>query len=393
MRTPDDLRAQIGRDFARRDNLDSWLRFRAGQGEPPGPWPRTYGLGPPSQEQAEDYEAFSRFVASWRDLGLPGRVSWVEKSWSRLGRQTVPRTLSIDGPGDLARWAGQEERWARLEARYLALLGRWPVLAEVLAGHLGDLADYPEEDFDRISKVLGWLERNPSSFLYPRQLPIAGLDSKWLESRMRFMAGLAAPILGREAAGKDFHEICALKRRTGLVRLRLLDPGLRAAVGGLGQLAVPREALAGLPLAPRTVVMVENLETGLAFGDLPGTVLILGQGNGLKGLGQIPWLLAAERHLYWGDIDLAGLAILGRARRQVPGLASVLMDEATLMANRDLWGTDSSLAIEEPAFLTPQELDLFRALSSGRFGPRVRLEQERIAWDRAWPSFLSLAGQ
>jgi hypothetical protein len=137
---------------------------------------------------------------------------------------------------------------------------------------------------------------------------------------MRFMAGLAAPILGREAAGKDFHEICALRRRPGLVRLRLLDPGLRAAVGGLGQLAVPREALAGLHLAPRTVVLVENLETGLAFGDLPGTVLILGQGNGLKGLDQIPWLLAAARHLYWGDIDLAGLAIRAGPGGRSPAL-------------------------------------------------------------------------
>jgi hypothetical protein len=40
------------------------------------------------------------------------------------------------------------------------------------------LADWDGGDIDRLETHLGWLEANPQSNLYPRQLPLAGIDSK-----------------------------------------------------------------------------------------------------------------------------------------------------------------------------------------------------------------------
>lgn len=86
----------------------------------------------------------------------------------------------------------------------------------------------------------------------------------------------------------------------------------------------------------------------------------------------------------WGDIDTHGLAILERARRALPGLRSLLMDEATLLAYRPLWGEEPQ---QHPGTgletLTADERRLFEDLRGGRWGPRVRLEQERLPWDAA----------
>jgi hypothetical protein len=87
---------------------------------------------------------------------------------------------------------------------------------------------------------------------------------------------------------------------------------------------------------------------------------------------------------HWGDIDTHGLAILERARRALPGLRSMLMDEATLLAHRPLWGEEPEphpdAALEA---LTAAERRLFEDLRGGRWGLRVRLEQERLPWDAA----------
>lgn len=106
-------------------------------------------------------------------------------------------------------------------------------------------------------------------------------------------------------------------------------------------------------------------------------------GNAVSTLSQLPWIRDA-RGLYWGDIDTHGFAILNVARGVMPAVESLLMDEHTLMAYR-------RLCVEEPAqtsllelpLLTASERSVFEGLITGRWGPRLRLEQERIPWDYA----------
>ncbi len=62
------------------------------------------------------------------------------------------------------------------------------------------------------------------------------------------------------------------------------------------------------------------------------------------------------------------------------------MDEATLLAHRDFWVQEARPhAAERLARLNEPEHALYDALRQGRHGERIRLEQERIAWDYAWP--------
>jgi len=77
------------------------------------------------------------------------------------------------------------------------------------------------------------VQANPQSNLYPRQLPVAGLDSKWLETRTALIGGLLTALRDSEAEQADFHDLCGLKRPPQLTRLMILDESLRAHTGGI----------------------------------------------------------------------------------------------------------------------------------------------------------------
>ena len=157
----------------------------------------------------------------------------------------------------------------------------------------------------------------------------------------------------------------------------------RSCVGGLEDLQLPVEQLASLRIQPRTVLVVENLETALALPDLPGTVVIMKLGAAVKLIAQLPWLAAAQC-LYWGDIDTYGFEILNRARSVVPYLHSILMDTKTLLDHLPFCGIEpTQVALVTLPFLTDQEQETFEGLRSGRWGESLRLEQERLCWTYA----------
>jgi hypothetical protein len=115
----------------------------------------------------------------------------------------------------------------------------------------------------------------------------------------------------------------------------------------------------------------------------------MGLGYGVDVLGKIPWLNRA-RCIYWGDIDTHGFAILNRARSYLPGLETVLMDEATLLSHKELWVQEKEQhPSTELPLLTETELKLFQLLKNNALGQQVRLEQERIYWETAWAAVIS----
>jgi len=59
----------------------------------------------------------------------------------------------------------------------------------------------------------------------------------------------------------------------------------------------------------------------------------------------------------------------------------MLMDRATLLAHRLLWGSEPHPETVELTRLTGEEMALYNDLRSGSLGERVRLEQERIGFD------------
>lgn len=351
-----------------------------------GEWPLRVALGVPTERDfTSDPAAVRGWVEAWSAWkGGAGELIWDERRWPRIGVQRLPSCVGLSSARDVAVWASQERRWDRAAARFGELSTTWPALSNRsgLARHFNVLADYSDADFDRLKAALSWFLANPTSGLYVRQLPIEGIDTKWLEKRAGVVTELLALLRGDEVR-QDFHTACGLRRMPHRLRLRILCPELRQAVGGLADLEAPAEQLAALSIRPKAILVVENQETGVALPDMEGVVAFMGLGNSVGALSALPWLSEIPS-VYWGDIDTHGLAILSRARRVLPGLRSVLMDAATLRAHKPLWTLEPAQHAEaELTELTAEERAVFIGLRSGEWGPKLRLEQERLPWASA----------
>jgi len=379
VKQPDDIRQILHRRFQRQSR--KWLAQAPGEGQ----WPLEITLGIPTEQVAkQQIEHVRAWVNVWQRWHGAGVLHWRARHWNTLGVQRLPEKLCLHTPEDVAAWIDQTPRWERARVRYRAFTSRWPGLTQSLPRYFDVLADYGDSDFQRLGNMLDWLNRHPDSNLYPRQIPVAGLDSKWLESRKGLVGELSAAIRQIPAQAHDFYTRCGLRPPPQLIRMRVLDPQLRARLGGLGDISVPDGEIAGLDIRPARVFIVENLQTGLAFADLPDTVVFMGLGYAVDVLGNIPWLRPVQC-VYWGDIDTHGLAILNRVRTHLPHLDTLLMDEVTLMRHRALWGEEKEqhAAIELP-LLTHSEQALYHLLKRNTLGQHVRLEQERIDWNVAW---------
>ncbi len=374
---PDDVRQLLARRFDHQHRV--WL---VGAGS----WPLTISVGAPSESQVrEDPSGVRHWVEAWRAWRGAGSVAWEERYWAQVGPQTLPARIGFSSASEVAEAIGKRKRWHTAATRYEQLTERWPALAGKLgvSRQFNALADYSQTDFERIVSLLAWLERNPSSGLYLRQLPIEGLHTKWIEKRTSLVIDLVRALRNTDEAA-DLYALCGLRRQPNRLRLHVLCPELRRSVGGLSDIEAPIDELSSLALAPTKVIIAENLETGVALPELAGCVALMKLGHAVGLLGRLEWLRTIQTSIYWGDIDTHGFVALDRARLVLPELQSVLMDEATLLANKALWGEEQVQhpEIELPR-LRPEERTVYDALRAQTWGERVRLEQERLPWDAA----------
>jgi len=380
---PDAVRKRLITRFDRQRS--AWLK-----GE--GAWPLSLPLGVPSEDQARQQPGpTTRWIDAWHDWPGPGAVQWIERQWSRLGRQVLPQSIQFASADEVAALIGREAAWRQARARWSRVRESWPSLADTVAKSWEVLAEWPDEDFDRLMTLLAWLEANPASNLLPRQLPVPGVHSKWLEGHRRIVMRWLGAIRQCDTRGMTLERLTGLRAPPERLRVRILDPELRQALAGLADIEAPVAQIAVWTLPVRTLFIVENLQTGLAFGDLPGAVVFMKQGYAVDVFGRIPWLVSLPV-FYWGDLDTHGFAILDRLRSYLPHARSLLMDEATLLQHRLLWTREEKPAAERTfARLTAAEANLFAALQSGRWGHGIRLEQERIHWPDAWQAITEAA--
>ncbi|MFC5928865.1 Wadjet anti-phage system protein JetD domain-containing protein [Cryobacterium melibiosiphilum] len=348
-------------------------------------------LHPPTEKSVlQDLPGVIGWVQSWRALAdgaaaAEMRVDWQDRQWPSVGAQRVPVRCVLTGADAIAAFAGAATMrdWRLLRDRAGLLRSTFtdsPVapaerdgltlatdaLPAAIRTHGRAIRLLTDVDFTTLLQVVPWLAAHPYSGWRIRQLPIRGIDTKWLGRNRALVEGLHAAVSGRASLG--------LLGSPVLVRVRFLDPLLRP--GGLVDVTAPIEELAALPIAPTTVFVFENLETVLAMPELPGAVVLHGGGYAVGRLRLIPWV-ATGRIRYWGDLDSDGFAILHALRSSCADVTSVLRDEATLLAYRDLWVPEPTPAGGNHPTLTADEAAALRRIRSEG---NVRLEQERIPW-------------
>lgn len=327
-------------------------------------------LHPPTERDVlADYAGSIAWVRAWRDAaGADVEVMWEDRRWGRVGTQAVPTRVCVRGPDAITAVAGTSVQWRRWRERSIELvsaLGNSEALRVSLTTHARVIGELDGVDFHRLRDVAAWLRANPSSGRFVRQLPIRGIDTKWLERHRAVVEAL----VGGDGLG--------LRQPPVLTRVRFLDPALAPA--GVTDLTAPHAQLDALDVRPERVVIVENLQTFLALPERSGVVAIDGRGNVAPQLAAIGWLRDADV-VYWGDLDSHGLRILSQTRAAGLSLTSCLMDQETLMAYRDLWVVEPQPYRGVLTYLTAPEQTVLAAL---REHGDVRLEQERIEWNYA----------
>lgn len=389
MRRPEDVL-----DWARQRYGKQRRRWLDGMGE----WPLTLSLERPSEQAAlrdpAGVRAWSQAWASWRPPNAAVSLETDEVAWRRIGVQNLPRRIIFHTPAGVAYLIGESSSWQRVTLRRQHLLLQWPRLAEIGVGtHFDILAGWNDANFSKLIVLLTWFEANPRSGLYLRQLPVHGIDTKWIDLHRRgVVADLLRRIRGYGGTSSDdtvpdlspkFYELCGLRRPPTRIRVLLLCPELRRSAGGLRDIEAPLEQLRELNLAPQRALIVENLETAYALPDLPATVAFMKLGNAVSLISHIPWMSNIQI-VYWGDIDTYGFNILALARRTLGNVSSILMDQTTLVAHRERCVTETSQTRSaDTSMLTPTESAVYRGLLEHSWGQSIRLEQERIEWPYA----------
>lgn len=374
----DELRVRFDRNFPQ------WAQDVAGFSESsaaPFAEPLVLSLQAPSEKDAlADFDAVSAWARAWLEFSGPGSVRTGQRAWRSLASQLIPTHLELASAANVAAFVGRARVWGGAIARLQELARDWPDLRRLDRASFTKLIDLSPADWDRARAFLAWVDAHPTSCLLPRQLPIPGLDTKWFEGHRALCVGLRRATVASGPAASLFEaEGFGLRSLEPPVVLRVLDESLRAHVGGLGDFSAPPEVLARLSWTPSLVIVCENLQCAYSFGDIPGAVVIAKQGFAVDVLDRLPWLTRA-RILYWGDLDTHGFAILNRFRSHFPQAESMLMDEATLLANRNLWAVEPSPSTQLMPLLTEAERLVVAALQAGAHGTGVRLEQERIPW-------------
>lgn len=334
--------------------------------------------GPTAREVSDRFGEVQDWVAGWRAARLgPARLETAALGGRLVGVNQVPKRVVLDT--DDALWgalgvAADVRRFDELVAT---------TEAELPAG-LSWIAAKPHEalahadDWSRILAVVEWILRRGGAGVYVRQIDVPGVDTKFIEQRRSVLGALLARTLPADrvdltAPATDLARRFGLRSKPGTVRFRSFDP----ADGPYSELAVRVEELAQFPFAARSVVVVENEVSYLAFPQVAAAAVVLGDGYAVSRLAALPWL--ADRNVvYWGDLDTHGLRALHRLRRFVPAARSMLMDSSTLLAHRPHWSRESAPVTEHLPLLTADEQVVYQALIRNEHGDQVRLEQERI---------------
>jgi hypothetical protein len=323
--------------------------------------------------------------ASRQHTGAGFAIEWQEINTRALGRNRLPSALTLPSLDDALALIDKQADAARLLECAHTILSRWPALAGWVSRRPHVLLEHVSE-WPQILDVVGWMVTNPRSGLYARQIDVAGVDTKFIESRKGLLTELLDVLLPSEAVehsatgAQRFEARYGLATKPAIIRFRLLDPDL--AISGLTDLAVPAVEFAKLEVGASRIFIVENEVTFLSFPQVGGGLLIFGGGYGIDRLEEARWL-ASRVISYWGDIDTHGFAILDRLRTMFPTAKSLLMDRGTLLAHRAQWSSEAAPQTGELSHLEPEEYALYDDLCRDRLGSAVRLEQERVRFGHA----------
>ncbi|WP_252178201.1 DUF3322 domain-containing protein [Endozoicomonas sp. 4G] len=337
-------------------------------------------LKPPSGKQAlADISRFHQYIRQWQEWHPAGQVEWETRDYHKIGQHRIPVALTLPDLKSLFNALGSEaiQRSQHWETLFKRLLAVNPKLDKVLIRHLRVLESMPEDNIESLARVLPQLKKGMGKGLYPRALPISGIDSKFIEQNTTIIRDFLE-VMHSETISDLYQWLECNETPSGWLVIRPLCPKTQAKMMGLAVLKLSTDVLRNTPLPGTHILVVENEQTGFALPALDNTVAVAGGGKNVSWM-DADWL-KDRRVAYWGDIDTWGLSILSDARSMRPDLVALMMDSKTYEQFLRRTSHESQPAQRMPDNLTPAEQALFSRLLKSKKG-KTRLEQEFLDQD------------
>jgi len=344
---------------------------------------------PTAKELAHKFEEARNWVTHLTDHGgkdnqINFTIEWQEINHHTLGKNKIPKAVIFQTLDDILSYLGRTIHARRYQTLFKQITDRYPELADLLTQKPLDVLNH-DTVWNKLLAIVSYIRENPCPKIYLRQLEIAGVDTKFIESNKLWLTKLLNCVLPRDVINEQAKGPTAFENRFGFrskparIRFRTLDPDF--TLMGLSDLEIPESDFNCLPITPDTVFIVENDINGLAFPFFPKALVIFGLGYSLSALSGASWM-KDKPVWYWGDIDTHGFAMLDQVRHYFPQTRSFLMDDATLFSHKVLWGQEPSPINRDLPLLTTDEGNVYDALRYNLHVPHLRLEQERISFSR-----------
>jgi hypothetical protein len=365
---------QITADIERRLNK-TWNTHLEQPTDPA--WPHAFPLGKPTRADLED-----RFT-HYRDNSLALRA-WATRHNLQLTdtvrimmgtTQNIPTHITVTDIDAAASLCGPSWTTRLHRGRHRLTTLRGHGFAGDLTRIVRDIDGYSDLDFDLLCSTTDWFRDNATSArgLTPRQVPVPGLQAKWLNTRHALIAALA-----------DLPDLGLLPSHPPRIHFTYLDPDHRATGSRWHDSASVGDAMTPA-YTPRVVIISENKDTAIGFSPIAGGISVEGAGAGGSTAAAIDWLRNCPTIIYWGDLDADGLTILNQYREAGLAVRSIIMDVATYDAYAE-FGTDIDAkgnpikvsARRDLVTLTEAERELYERLTDPTWTKYRRVEQERI---------------
>ena len=352
------------------------------------PFPIEISLKVPTDQQARDNLGhFHAFFKAWTDFAYPELVEWQERQYRQLSEQRVPVKLRIFSLQQLTELLGAEQQLENWLNKISSFLQQSFVhdrhqhrLFQTLIHHLEQIERYSQQEWQWLIQLIEQLKPNMGAGLYLRALPLSAVNTKFLEQNLLLTEVICNVLYDDEIvlAGGLLAWLDCLDSPKGWLTIKPVCPNVQEKLGGLPVFQLSTEVLDQFELPAERIIVVENIQSGLACPNLENSIVVCGGGKNISWM-NAKWL-QHKQVFYWGDIDSEGLNILSMVRQKIPHVIALMMDEATVLQFQNHMVDEPDSIFSEPQYLTADELKLFHDLRAQTFKNR-RLEQERISVD------------